>query len=211
MVAFFKNVENPSTRLKLSYGLFIVSSCLMLVVSAMNLVNSSLGENPIKIANIILNIGQWDYNPLNFIPYIFTAAITVHEFNQKNFPQKQKLYGMLVLFLAFTLIDWRLSKDILHYSRISLVFGSWLLLYLALLSTHKPPKIIRFLSSYSLGIYAFHLFFTHALFLNNFYPLNELAEFMPGLDIVVKFFGTLAISIVLTLVFKGFPGLRVIV
>ncbi|MBW4474810.1 MAG: acyltransferase [Stenomitos rutilans HA7619-LM2] len=213
LVNLFRSVEDSSVRLKLNYGLLIASSGFMLFISMMNLVvGSNFGENQIRLANTILNVAQWDYNPLSFIPYIFTATITVHEFRReqikRNFLQKLKLYGMLILFLAFTLIDWSLFKDIFHHARVSLVFGSWLLLYLAILSTHKPSKTIRFLSNYSLGIYAFHLFFTHALFSSSFYSSSGLAKTLPGLDIVVEFFVALVGSVALTLAFKRTSGLR---
>jgi hypothetical protein len=219
LISLFKKLENPSTRLKLIYSLLIASSGFIFFTSIMSFtVGSNPDANSVKIAHTILNISHWAYNPLNFIPYIFTALITAHEFShrkiKKTCAQKLKLCGMFALFLASTLIDWFLFKnkgDILHYARISLIFGSWLFLYLALLSTCKPPRLIQFLSECSLGIYAFHLFFTHALFSSSFYSLNGLAKVMPGLDIVIEFFLTLAGSVALTVLFKKTPGLRKLV
>ena len=66
------------------------------------------------------------------------------------------------------------------------------LLYLSLLSTQKPTAIITFISNCSLGLYAFHLLFTHVLFADGKSIFGTFAQVSPGLEILVEFFIALA-------------------
>lgn len=214
VIVLLKKIKSPLIRARINYALLLFSCGLVLVLSFIDPINDNFsGVREIKLISVISNLSKWHYDPLNFLPYIFTTAIVVQEFKEGKlkkltFPLKLKLYSLLALFVMFTLLEWSQLKDLVHYARISIVFGSWLLLYLALLSTRKATFIIKFLSSCSLGIYVFHPFFTHI-----FFPVNSnirltLSQIMPGLYLVIEFMVALVGSIALTLIFQKIKGLR---
>lgn len=205
LVSLFRKVKKTSARRIICYCLLGVSGGFIFSFSILGLIN-----HEVTIISTISKIVRWNYNPLNFLPYIFTAAIVIQEFNEGKLKRltpllKYKLWGLLSLFVAFTVLEWEFIND-LNYARPSLIFGSWLLLYVAILSNHKPPAIVNFISDCSLGIYAFHLFFTHILFPDNF--LSEISNMVPGLSIATEFLLALIGSIALTLVFKRIKGLK---
>lgn len=160
--------------------------------------------------------GQYDWltsipNPLSFLPYVFTTSIALEEFKQGkmkaiNKPIKLKLWSLFYLYLVFTLVEKISFHQFPHYSRLSLVFGSWLLLYLALLVRKQAPGWIQFLSGCSLGIYALHVFFS-----DHTYNLESLSVFFPGLGPLMRFVITLAGSIGLTLVLRRIYFLKAFV
>ena len=170
------------------------------------------------------NIARWDYTPLNFLPYVFTTAITVQEYNEGRLEEvtkslKRKLYSLLILTLGFFTLEWTLTSNGLliqadqapldHYLRLSLVFGSWLLLYLALLAKRKASTIVKFLSGCSLGIYGFHVFLIKKpLPFRNIPFLDNLFQTAPVLEVFTAFFVTLVGSIALTLLLKRIRILR---
>lgn len=190
----------------------LLASCLLVFIFSLLKLPGTI-ESATGLVRVASNIAQWDYNPLNFLPYIFTTALVVEEFNAGQLKSmnpgiKIRLYVLLSLVIMFAIYEWNLKQDLLHYSRLSLVFGSWLLLYLALLSTRKVPAIVQFLSECSLGLYTFHLFFTHGLFEK--YPnlFTPLAKVIPGLDSLIIFSITLLASILLTLLFRRVKFLK---
>ncbi|XHX81081.1 MAG: acyltransferase family protein [Stenomitos frigidus ULC029] len=164
----FKKLQvSQLKKLFINYAL-LFASCLFIVgLSGAELfVNQFGGTSLLELARSASNIAFWDYNPLSFLPYLFTAAITVQELNEGKLKSwssslKLKVFGLLLLSVLITVLEWHFFEKLLHYSRLSLVFSSWLLLYLALLSPLKAPSGVKFLSSCSLGIYAFHVFLTH--------------------------------------------------
>ncbi|NJK41070.1 MAG: acyltransferase [Acaryochloridaceae cyanobacterium SU_2_1] len=207
LVFLFKNIKKSSLKTKINYSL-LSSSCFL--IFSFSILGSTSSE--VAVIHTISNIAKWNYNPLNFLPYIFTTAITAQEMDEGKFEQlasfpKLKLYSLLFLFTAFILFEWNFSNN-LNYTRLSLVFGSWLLLYVALLSTRKPPAIIKLISQCSLGIYAFHLFFTNVFFSGDQNVLTPLSHLVPGLSIIAEFLLVLIMSISLTLVFRKTKGLR---
>ena len=214
MIGLFRKLKNPSIRVRVTYWLLFSSCVLVFLFSTIDLIASNFeGASEIKLIGVISHLGEWHYNPLNFLPYIFTTAIIVQDFDEGKLKKitsrfKLKLYSLLALFLTFTILEWSLLEELVHYARVSIVFGSWLLMYLALLSTRKPPASIKFLSSCSLGIYVLHPFFTHIFFPVNANYLLALSQFVPGLDAIAKFLIALTGSILLTLVFKKIKGLR---
>lgn len=190
----------------------LLASCLLVFIFSLLKLPGTI-ESATGLVRVASNIAQWDYNPLNFLPYIFTTALVVEEFNAGQLKSmnpgiKIRLYVLLSLVIMFAIYEWNLKQDLLHYSRLSLVFGSWLLLYLALLSTRQVPAIVQFLSECSLGLYTFHLFFTHGLFEK--YPnlFTPLAKVIPGLDSLIIFSITLLASILLTLLFRRVKFLK---
>lgn len=218
LVLVFKKVENFSTRRRISYWLLFMSCIIIFTSSIVDLIPSSIYSNPqiTSIVTKITNIVQWNYNPLNFLPYIFTTAIITQEFERGKFVKMNRLFkfellSLFFLFLIFTLLEWSLLDRLMHYSRLSLVFGSWLLLDLALLSTLRVPALVSFISEYSLGLYALHLFFTHVILPDNPNFLSRLSELIPGLEILVEFLLVVSSALVITFVFKQISGLKSLV
>jgi len=214
LVFLFRKVESISEKLKVAYFLLVCSCILIFYLSIVGLLaGRAAGQPEAGVSSFISSLALWDYNPLNFLPYIFTAAIAVQEFNlgklnQLNRALKTKLGILLCLFLMFSTFEWIVLDDLLQHKRLSLVFGSWLLLYLALLSTQKVPAIVKFISSCSLGIYAFHVFFTSGLFLYNPKLLSAIAQISPQVEVLTKFLITLVSSIILTCLFRRIRILR---
>lgn len=217
LVLFFKKIENLSARIKVSYLLLFISCILVFSFSVVDqIISNYIGDRESSVIQTISSIARWDYNPLNFLPYIFTAAIVVQEFNQGKLKKmapllKLKLWSLFSLFLVFTLLEWISLESLIHYSRLSLVFGSWLLLYLALLSTSKVPYIFSLISECSLGLYAIHLFFTHGFFADNVNFLSVFSNLVPSLAILAEFLLALSGSIALTLLLKKIKGLKKLV
>ncbi|MGA9378424.1 MAG: acyltransferase, partial [Phormidium sp.] len=174
LVLLLSKIEKPATIITISYCLLFISCILVFSFSTIQPIIKYTGIQS-SFLNYINNLTGWDYTPVNFLPYVFTAAITVQEYKSGKLAKvtkflKRKLYGLLVLTLFFFSLEWILTSNGLliqvdqapldHYLRLSLVFGSWLLLYLAIISKRQVPASINFLSDCSLGIYGFHVFFT---------------------------------------------------
>lgn len=216
LVTGFRRLEKKSIKLFIGYSLLFSSCLLIFSLSVTELVVSQLGGNPeTGLVRSISSIAFWDYNPLCFLPYLFTTLIAIQELNEGKLKRwssflKLKVFGLLSFFVFFTILEWYLFEKLLHYSRLSLVFGSWLFLYLALLSSRKAPPIIKFLSSCSLGIYGFHVFLTDVLLptIGNNSFLRNLFQTVPGLEILIGFVVVLAGSIALTLSFKRIRGVK---
>lgn len=208
----FRKIKNASLKKSLLYFLLIASCALIFAFSLLSLPMASMAEGA-KFLKSASSFSQWDYNPLNFLPYIFTTAIAAQEFNQGklqgwNSKLKRRIYTLISLCLIFIVFEWNLSQELLHYSRLSLVFGSWLLLYLALLSTHKVPATVQFISGCSLGIYTLHLFFNQVFFKTHPNILAPLSDISPSLAILLEFLIALSGSIFLTLLFRKVKFLK---
>lgn len=128
------------------------------------------------LSSSLLYIYKFDYwNPLNFIPYIFSSLI-IYEFSKNEMflasTKKTRTISISfsILFILLSIVEWLWLYDpkaqflLPPYSRISLVIGSSLILYLSLKIKHKPPGFLLLISSYSLGIYCIHF--------NFIYPVN---------------------------------------
>jgi len=218
LIILFGKLKKPTIRINITYSLLIVSCVLVFASSALEpIINYTDIRSP--LLSVLTNLTGWDYNPLNFLPYIFTAAITVQEYNIGKLEKvtaslKWKLSGLIVLTLIFFALEKILTTNNLliqidraplnHYMRLSLVFGSWFLLYLALLTKQKVPKGVQFLSDCSLGIYGFHVFFTYKnlLSLENIPLIGSLFQASPILQSLTTFLTTLIGSIALTLLCK---------
>jgi hypothetical protein len=213
IILFFKKLESSIVRIKVSYWLLFASCILIFSFSILDYITNLIGNQRIPFIQAISNITRWSYNPLNFLPYLFAAAIAAQEFTQGKLKDisssfKVKLWSLFFLCLIFILLEWFLLKNLIHYSRLSLVFGSWLLLYLALILKNKPPHIICFISNLSLGIYAIHLFFTHIFFVKSTNFLNTLFDISPRLDVIARFIIVLSFSISITYLFKKIKFIR---
>uniref|UniRef100_B8HV85 Acyltransferase 3 domain-containing protein n=1 Tax=Cyanothece sp. (strain PCC 7425 / ATCC 29141) TaxID=395961 RepID=B8HV85_CYAP4 len=209
-ILLISKAKRKSLKNTILYVALFASCVLVFVFSVLRLPNPSL-QNASGLIKFAVGLAQWNYNPLNFLPYIFTTAIVAQEFNSRKIGflnSKLKLFVLFWFFLIFSILEWTLSKDLLNYSRLSLVFGSWLLLYLALLSTRKVPATVQFISGCSLGIYTLHLFFTHGFFAGESNILAPLAKSFPALKILIEFFIALSASILLTLLFRRVKFLK---
>lgn len=196
------------------------ASCVLLIVFSLLRTPDALFENVPSFVRSLSSFSQWAYNPLNFLPYVFTTAIVVQEYKlgllrRENSKLRLKLLIFIVLFLIFATLEWVFSLEpassqhLLHYSRLSLVFGSWILLYLAILSERAVPKIVRFISSCSLGIYTLHLFFSYGLFENPaLTAFNPVLQSSLNLIVLFQFGVALLGSISLTMIFRRVKFLR---
>lgn len=214
IITLLKKTEKKS-KLIISYGLLFVSCLLTFSLSVTEIVVDAVTDDAkIGIVNSISSIAFWDYNPICFLPYLFTTFIVIQEFKEGKLNSwssyvNLKLCVLLSLFIFFTILEWHLFEELLHYSRLSLVFCSWLLLYVALLSPLRAHPAIKFISSCSLGIYGFHVFFTSVIL-----PFIDKKSFshnlllIPGLELIIEFGLVLFCSIVLTLMFKKIKALK---
>ncbi|MBE9228818.1 acyltransferase [Phormidium sp. LEGE 05292] len=224
LVLLLSKIEKPATKINLTYWLLFASCILVFSFSTVQPIIKNTGIQS-SFLNFINNITGWDYTPVNFLPYVFTAAITVEEYKEGKLANittflKRKLYSLLGLTLFFFALEWILTSNGLliqvdqapldHYLRLSLVFGSWLLLYLGIISKQQVPAIVKFLSYCSLGIYGFHVFFTFEkpLPLDSIPVLGNLLQAVPVLFILANFFLVLGGSIALTVLFKRIKILK---
>jgi hypothetical protein len=110
------------------------------------------------------------WSPLNFVPYTFGAIVVARYFNS-NFNVAGVTLGVLGLFCLSCLLsyfEWRFYPDAIFfkahgyalpaYSRSSLVFGSMMILIIALHIKLQVPAIIDFMARNSLALYCLHLF-----------------------------------------------------
>jgi surface polysaccharide O-acyltransferase-like enzyme len=113
------------------------------------------------------------WNPICFIPYIFSSSILTvldraDRLKLSNYVYSQRFLFISILFTLFILLsslEWNLTSfpaiqndtELLPmYARVSLVFGSFVVCYCALLFKQKPSMLIRSASQASLGIYVMH-------------------------------------------------------
>lgn len=216
VVSAFKKIENESVKHWITYALLFVCVLAIFSLSLTPFAVTQLGGNSeTGIVSSISSIVFWDYNPFCFLPYLFTSLIVMQDFNNGKLKQFSssiniKLCTLLALFILFTIIELHTLEKLLHYSRISLLLGSWLLLYLALLSPLQASPIIKFISSCSLGIYAFHVFLTGLTLpiISDHDFFQSIFETIPGSDIVIEFVVVLIGSIALSFIFKRIRGLK---
>jgi hypothetical protein len=202
LIRSFRRVNKPSVKTKISYNL-LLGSCLLVFSFPIIDITISHCEIFTKITNF-----------LSFLPYVFTTAIVVQEFNEGKLEKmtpslKLKLWKLFALCLFLIVFEWVMfanisfSSKLFNYSRLSLVFSSWLIMYLTLLSARKPPVVVRFLSGCSLGIYGFHTFF-----LDSTKFLDALSQVILGLGTVTEFLLALIGSIVLTIILRKIKYLK---
>ncbi len=218
------NLKSASAKIRVSYGLLFASCLLIFSFSTLEPIieNTNIQLPWLRVLN---NLAGWDYTPINFLPYVLTAMITAQEHAQGKLTTmtrslKRKLWTLLGLTLLFFALEWILTSNRLliqvdqgpldHYLRLSLVFGSWLLFYLALLTTQKPSPIIQFLSTCSLGIYGLHVFFIfkRPIPLQSMPILGNLFQALPILEILTRFSFILAATIALTVLARKVKFLK---
>lgn len=146
-------------------------------------------------ANLLFNYS----NPINFIPYVFSAFIVVGLLKKSN--NTFTLSVLLLLYILFSIFEWTSIQYSLWssywkfilppYTRVSVVFGTMFIVGLFGKVNKPPPKIISLLSSYSLGIYCLHRFIPTDEIWNT---LNVHPHPMGIVNCVIQLFGALIIT-----------------
>jgi surface polysaccharide O-acyltransferase-like enzyme len=166
------------------------------------------------------------WNPICFVPYVFSSYLILYIFDEsrtnskllKLFHKRNVLVAS-VMFLTFIILSWLEWKSFYApsafggyllppYARVSLVIGSFLICYLAILYIQEPPPyLVRILSKESLGIYLMHMYFLFlAGFLTarfqafQFFQIPPRAIFNP----VVNVFFAVALSTIASKIFINF-------
>ncbi|NEU72171.1 acyltransferase [Hassallia byssoidea VB512170] len=150
-------------------------------------------------------------NPLNFTPYVFSSFLISNSLSQNKPNDNSKLnikqiWILIILFIFFALFEWKyISHPLIWggemnplpvYSRVSLVFGAWLITLISTKITSEPHFLIKLFSDLSLGIYCLHTFL--GLLLIKFFPLT------PNTDVLLLFFLMIVLATLLTKFLKNF-------
>lgn len=127
---------------------------------------------------VIVNLcSEYDYliafwSPLNFPVYAFAAAL-VWKYKMNGLDLSARGFNVciivsLVVFVLGAILEWKYLIGVHSFkydgsalpslTRISVVAGAVSLFLLSFRIKHKPNRIIRLLSDYSLGIYCLHPF-----------------------------------------------------
>jgi len=107
------------------------------------------------------------WNPLNFVPYVFIARLLADNADKNLCPPRALLFFLLAVgfvFAAFFEWQWMISSNNFQYNdsalpaytRVSLVLAAVMVFCWSFLIRHRPNRLIRFLSDYSLGLYCLH-------------------------------------------------------
>jgi surface polysaccharide O-acyltransferase-like enzyme len=113
------------------------------------------------------------WNPICFIPYIFSSSILIvldrdNQSKLSTYFYNRRFLFISILFTIFLLLsslEWHLTSfpaiqndaELLPmYARVSLVFGAFITCYCVILHKGKPSNLIREISQESLGIYVMH-------------------------------------------------------
>ncbi|NJM74985.1 MAG: hypothetical protein HC852_03425 [Acaryochloridaceae cyanobacterium RU_4_10] len=213
----FRDSRRQLQENRLSYYLLGISCLWVFSCSTLDPIINQISAQ-YSFLKAINSLIKWDYNPLNFLPYVFTAAITAQEYNDGKLQTfnkfvKQKILYLAALALIFFALEWTLTSNRLliqvdqapldHYMRLSLLFGSWSLLYIALLSKTRVPAMIKLVSNLSLGIYGFHVFFIFKkpMSFEGIPFLKNVFQNFPALQILAAFLITLLGSMALAFIF----------
>jgi hypothetical protein len=150
------------------------SSTWVSVLFVISLISLLLVPKFLKSHGIDLTL----YNPLNFLPYVFSALL-INQLTKHNHAYPSLIFVFFVFWVGAAVTEWRhldsftgMANHILPpYARISNVLGAMTLTLAASYVFQKPSRIISFLSLYSIGIYCIHSFkftyaFSNALFSN---------------------------------------------
>ena len=115
------------------------------------------------------------WNPFNFFPYLFVAALSFAYFKKGSLKPSSKHFKffvacLFIVFIAVAIFEWQWIVDVNYfkynslaippYTRISVVAGATLLFCLSFFIKRHPGSVIKFLSNYSLGLYCLHGFAT---------------------------------------------------
>ncbi|HEY9607027.1 MAG TPA: acyltransferase [Allocoleopsis sp.] len=203
----FRFSAQVSNQKKLHCILFFVSSTIVLLLPLAGL----------SIKQLASLSAYW--NPLNFIPYIFSSFLLAINFTKpdniatKNlFDKSLFIVALVILILVFTNWEWQYLNSsqiwgggeyiLPPYSRLSLIFSALLLTCLALDFPYKSPRLIELVSDCSLGIYCLHTFLK--VLLSKLLNISD-STFLPK---ILLFIITIALSIALTRFFRRVKFLK---
>ncbi|MBD2202763.1 acyltransferase family protein [Calothrix sp. FACHB-1219] len=198
--------DNQINSEVISY-VFLIFSCT--IVFVLPLIQISLGEEFSGLTVV--------FNPLNFIPYIFSSFLISKSLSQKPIDSNYNLnnpqiWSLITLYFSFLFIEWQYfnqpiiwgwgvanKEGLPIYSRVSLVLCSWLITLISFKITSSPPWIIKLISDFSLGIYCLHIFFI--LIIIRLFPEQAYPDYVNYLI----FFGLLVVTIPITKLMRKFP------
>lgn len=199
LFAFYIEKNKISNQL-ICYSLLIYS-CIILLLLPLSVM--FLGE---KFAML-----PQAFNPLNFTPYVFSSFIISSYLSQNKQNDNYELnikhiLILIIFFILFTFCEWKflshplvwggVTNPLPVYSRVSLVFGAWLITLISTKITSEPHFLIKLFSDLSLGIYCLHSFLY--ILLIKFFPLT------PNTDVLLLFFLTIVLATLLTKYLKNF-------
>jgi surface polysaccharide O-acyltransferase-like enzyme len=161
------------------------------------------------------------FDPLSFIPYVFSSFL-ISQYLSNNQEQKDgisfytTLLILLTLYIACNLWEWKYISHTLPwdsgtinsvpvYSRISLVFGAWLIILVSFKIKSEANSIFKLLSDLSLGIYCLHTFIGNILIYLFF---DKIIAHGNSYTTLANFLGILFLSLLLTKLFKQIPILQ---
>lgn len=197
--------EKTKSSLLLYTGMILV----FLILIAMPFSVLFINRNWIFLAQV--------FNPLNFLPYIFSSFLLSqylikneeHQFNNKNYYLQICIF--LILFIGCAVLEWKYISNTIPwcfgsvdslppYTRISSVFAAWLITLISFQVKSPPNFVIKSLSDLSLGIYCFHTFvgITFQMIFMHQHKYGSI------LDFLLMLFG----SVILTKIFKQIPILQ---
>ncbi|MDX2212475.1 MAG: acyltransferase [Oculatellaceae cyanobacterium bins.114] len=176
---------------KVTYGFLTISGALMVGIPIL-----TLNTEGTSFLRYPLLMEYW--SPINFIPYIFTSFLIANEFKQKKVTFKDPKFKLKIAFLGFcflvaTVTEYHYLYDpemwrylLPPYNRVSLVFGSSLILYLSLLPQPSVPQIIKCLSDLSLGIFCIHSYVSYSFLFNTSALSHSVIKFLLVLGLTIS-------------------------
>lgn len=151
------------------------------------------------------------WNPLLFVPCVFAAKLFVRyedAFKSRKYIQP----ALLVIFIGLCILEWLTlihpnhelvqAIQIPYYARPSVLVGAFILFISALRVRARPPAVIKFLSSVSLGLYCMHPFLISLT--------SEIGRRAVGIEAIAYFLCITAASLAATYLFKSILRERLI-
>jgi surface polysaccharide O-acyltransferase-like enzyme len=155
------------------------------------------------------------WNPFNFLPYVFIGVLIAYYVTHHDEPCTNRLKALvfLVFVLFVGLAVWEMSSvsnkdaDLFpFYTRLSLVAEATFLCLACFFIRRRPPRYVRFLSDYSLGIYCTHFFVLVA-----YDAITRSRGSLPYIpNSVVRFTAAVVVSILVTFFLRRAFRLRLI-
>jgi len=157
------------------------------------------------------------WNPLNFIPYVFIARLLSGTTDKDPFAFLfSPPFFLLLLGFVFAICfewQWMINGNnfqyndcaLPSYTRVSLVLGAVIVFCLSFLIRHRPNRLIRFLSDYSLGLYCLHGYVSLLVYERTVGALGG-----HGVASLIAFFVIVPVSLMLAVVFRRLLGRRLI-
>ncbi len=143
------------------------------------------------------------WNPLLFIPYVFGAKLFVH-YEETLKSAKHIPTLLLIAFVALCSVEWATLVHPNHelvqvvqlplYARVSVVIGAFALFIAFLQVKGQPPRVIKVLSSASLGMYCVHPFLIELT--------KAIRNESTGLNAVIYFLAIATASLIMTYFLK---------